>query len=145
MMKRSVAEAIAGHRVVCLTAEATVRAAADLMNSAHVASIVVIDGERRPIGIFTERDLTVRVVSGRLDPDDTLLDKVMTHTPLTTPANTSVREAVLVMHQNGLRHLPVVDGGAVVGVVSMRDFVGAELAATDGDCEMMDRLVETML
>lgn len=143
MMNRSVAEVIAGHPVVSLPARAHAREAADRMAAKHVASVVVVDDQSHVVGIFTERDLTVRVVSGRLDPDSTPLAEVMTPTPVTTAPETLVGEALRVMNLNGMRHLPVVDAErTVLGVVSTRDFIGVELAHGEREYETMQALTE---
>lgn len=144
MPHRSVSEVIEGHRIVALPAVAGVREAARRMTDEHVASVVVTDGDAHIVGIFTERDLTSRVVAGGLDPESTPLSKVMSPTPLTIGPEATVADALRMMHLNGLRHLPVLQGGDVIGVVSMRDFVGAEVAAVEGQCKTMDCLTEIM-
>lgn len=144
MPHRSVSEVIRGHRVVSLPAEAGVREAARRMTEERVASVVVTGDNARVIGIFTERDLTSRVVANGLDPGATSLRQVMSAAPLTIDPDATVGDALRAMHLNRLRHLPVLDDGKVVGVVSMRDFVGAELAIADGQCDAMDALTEIM-
>lgn len=144
MPHRSVSEVIEGHRIVSLPADADVREAARRMTAEHVASVVVTDNDAHIVGIFTERDLTSRVVAGGLDPERTALSQVMSPTPLTIGPDATVAEALRMMHLNGLRHLPVLSAGQVVGVVSMRDFVGAEVAAVEGECKTMDCLTEIM-
>ncbi|PWC31091.1 CBS domain-containing protein [Azospirillum sp. TSO35-2] len=144
MMTRSVGELIGRHRVVALPPTATVREAARRMKAEHVASVIVTDPERHAAGIFTERDLTDRVVADGLDPDTTQLDAVMTHCPVTTGPDVTVADALRRMSDNNLRHLPVVVNGVVVGLVSMRDFVGDELALFDREKERMDSLSERL-
>lgn len=144
MPHRSVSEVIEGHRIVALPAMAGVREAARRMTAEHVASVVVTDGDAHIVGIFTERDLTSRVVAEGLDPEKTPLAQVMSPTPLTIGPEATVADALRMMHLNGLRHLPVLQGGDVIGVVSMRDFVGAEVAAVEGQCKTMDCLTEIM-
>ncbi len=144
MMNRTVGDLVHNHRVVALPPLASVRDAARRMKAEHVASVVVIDPELHAAGIFTERDLTDRVVADGLDPDSTRLDAVMTPCPVTTSPDTSVADALRCMATNGLRHLPVVADGRVVGIVSMRDFVGHDLAVLDREKAVMDSLTEVM-
>ena len=144
MMNRTVGDLVHNHRVVALPPQATVREAARRMRDEHVASIVITDPERHAAGIFTERDLTDRVVADGLDPDLTQLVEVMTPCPVTTSPGTRVGDALRCMATNSLRHLPVVIDGRVVGIVSMRDFVGDELAVLDREKAVMDSLTEVL-
>lgn len=144
MMNRTVGDLVHNHRVVSLPPQATVREAARRMKAEHVASIVITDPDQRAAGIFTERDLTDRVVADGLDPDTTPLSAVMTPCPVTTTPDTTVGEALRSMATNTLRHLPVVVDGRVVGIVSMRDFVGDELAVLDREKAVMESLSEVL-
>lgn len=145
MMHRNVGDVVADRKLVSLHPTATVREAAVAMKAAHVASIVVMaePGEHLE-GIFTERDLTERVVADGLDPDVTRLDAVMTPCPLTIARTASVTDALRQMHENRLRHLPIVAEGRVVGVISMRDFMGEEIAALNHEWTLMDNLTEVL-
>lgn len=145
MMHRNVGDLVNNRRVVSLPADATVRDAAAQMKAAHVASVVVTETTDDHLeGIFTERDLTERVVADGRDPESTRLADVMTPCPITVGLDTSVRDAMRQMSTNGLRHLPIVRDGKVVGVISMRDFMGDELALLDREKELMDSLTEVL-
>lgn len=145
MMHRNISDLITHHKVERLPPDASVREAARRMKSAHVASIVVTEeAEDRVIGIFTERDLTDRVVAEGLDPDATALSAVMSPCPVVARPDTSVRDALRCMAGNYVRHLPVVEGKHVVGVVSMRDFMGDELAMLDREKALMESLTEVL-
>ncbi len=145
MMHRNVGEIVTDKTVVHLDPADNVRAAAKEMRAAHVASVVVTDrGADHLEGIFTERDLTDRVVAMGLDPDSTPLAAVMTPCPVTVDRKTSVRDALRCMYENRLRHLPIVEDGKVVGVLSMRDFVGEELAIMEREQELVESLTEVM-
>ncbi len=146
MMHRNIGELLNRRRVVSLPAGASVRDAAKQMKAAHVASVVVTSSVDEQIeGIFTERDLTDRVVADGLDPDNTRLSDVMTPCPVTAAPDITVGEALRRMTDNGLRHLPVVRDGHVVGVISMRDFMGEELTLIEHQRELMDSLTEVMM
>jgi len=113
-------DVIKNQQLVCLSAETTVRAAAVLMAERRIAAILVTEG-RRLTGIFTERDLTVRVVAAGLNPATTTLAEVMTRDPDTLGPDARAGEALDLMERHRYRHLPVVSGEEVVGIISIRD------------------------
>ena len=145
-MHRNVGDLLNHRHVVSLPPEASVREAVRQMKAAHVASVVVTaTADDRIEGIFTERDLTDRVVAEGLDPDSTPLSQVMTPCPITADAGTTVADALRRMSVNGLRHLPILQNGHLVGVVSMRDMMGEELMVLEREKEMMDSLTEVIM
>ncbi|MBV9096825.1 MAG: CBS domain-containing protein [Frankiaceae bacterium] len=108
------------------------RAAANRMWSQQTGSLLVMDGPRL-LGIITERDVMKAVARGA-DLDATPVSAVMTSTVLTVSPDTSLHEAARHMATRWIRHLPVVDGGEVVGMVSQRDLCGV-LAALGAEPE----------
>jgi CBS domain-containing protein len=98
----------------------SLREATQRMVERSVGSIVVLDGDRL-VGIVTERDV-LRVFAGG-DPKARVAD-VMTRTPETVEPDESLAQAKLVMMHGGFRHLPVVEAGSVVGMLSIRDLLG---------------------
>lgn len=106
--------------------EATVRKAAKLMEQRNTGAVLVIDGDRL-VGIFTERDVVFRVTARDLDARTTRLGDVMTPNPrIIGPAQT-FGYALALMHQHRIRHLPVVEDGKVVGIVSARSALDPDL------------------
>jgi len=99
---------------------ATLGSASQLMQEHGVGSVIVVDGERA-VGIFTERDL-VRGAAGGATPD-ARVDAWMTPDPDTVEPKLPVAEAWKSLAAHGYRHIPVVDGGVLVGVISMRDLM----------------------
>jgi CBS domain-containing protein len=93
--------------------------AAKLMAKKNVGAVMVVEGNRL-VGIFTERDIAFRVVAQGLDARTTRLAEVMTPAPDTVDPGKPFGYALLRMHERGFRHLPVVDDGKVVGIVSAR-------------------------
>lgn len=89
------------------------------------AMIVMEDG--RLVGIFTERDMVCRVVAAGLDPRTTHLADVMTRDPITIGPSRPFGYALAIMHREGFRHLPVVEDGKVVGIVSARNALDPDL------------------
>ncbi|MGD9649544.1 MAG: cyclic nucleotide-binding/CBS domain-containing protein [Dongiaceae bacterium] len=120
-MTQKITPQLSRYRVnVTLPPKATVKAAAEMMARHQVGAIMVM-AEGQLQGIFTERDLLNRVVSPGRDPEQTLLQDVMTVAPLTIRIGEEVSEALKLMTDYQLRHLPLVDGEKVIGMISMRD------------------------
>ncbi|HYH19156.1 MAG TPA: CBS domain-containing protein [Azospirillum sp.] len=113
-------DVIKDQTLTCLTADAGVREAARIMAERRIAAVLVTEG-RRLVGIFTERDLTTRVVAAGRDPDTTRLSEVMTANPDTLGPDAAAGVALALMERHRYRHLPVVRDGEVVGIVSIRD------------------------
>src|SRR5579884_4162129 len=108
--------------VVAVDREATLRSAARTLNEAGVGTVVIMDG-RRVAGILSERDV-VRALAGGADADDTAVASVMTESPRYATVQDGAAAAMDIMLAAGIRHLPVVDDGELVGIVSMRDLAG---------------------
>jgi CBS domain-containing protein len=92
------------------------------MLGSSIGSIVVVE-ENVPVGIFTERDV-LRLAGDGADFDATPVSRVMTPRPLTIGAGDTILDAAQLMAARKLRHLPVVEDGNLVGIVSMRDVFG---------------------
>jgi CBS domain-containing protein len=117
---------IEGQEVVSAPAGTTVLEAAQLMKQRKVGAVLVIEDDRL-VGIFTERDALFRVVAEGRDARHTQLSEVMTRSPQTLDPEKSFSEALHIMHQGGFRHVPVVEKGRAVGMISARDALGPEL------------------
>ena len=142
MLSRTVSEVPGTSHVVSLPPEASARDAAAAMSSKHVASVLVIDNSGSLKGIFTDRDMIDRVVAADRDPKTTPIGDVMTRNPVTISNSHTVHQALVEMKENSLRHLPIVEGEAVVGVVSMRDFISDEVAELDHERELREAVWE---
>ena len=103
--------------------EVTLGEAATLMGERHVGSVVVSEDDRL-VGILTERDI-VRALSREHDAPARPVVEWMTKDPQTIAPDTEVRDALRTMVDAGFRHLPVVDGDRVAGMVSIRDVAGS--------------------
>jgi CBS domain-containing protein len=99
----------------------SLREAAQRMVERRVGSIVVVEGGRL-IGILTERDVLRVFARGEFEAR---VDDVMTRHPETVEPDETLAQARLVMLHGGFRHLPVVEGGNLVGMLSMRDLFTA--------------------
>ena len=100
----------------------TVGEAVALMAQHRIGSTVVMDGSRL-VGIFTERD-TVRSISQSHDAPSHEVSSWMTRDPMTVGPDDEVEAALNTMLEHGFRHLPVLENGEVIGIVSIRDLAG---------------------
>ena len=91
-----------------------------LMAASKIGALIVLDGERL-IGIFTERDALNKVLARGLDPGNTKVSEVMTKDPYYIPPTTTVDDAMKLITKRRFRHLPIVDNGKVLAVVSSGD------------------------
>jgi len=98
----------------------TVAAAVDLINQNKIGSVLVMD-QGRLVGIFTERDVLRRVVGERRDPEKARVADVMTRELVVMRPNSTVQDAMQVISERRIRHLPVMEGGQVLGVISQGD------------------------
>ena len=109
-----------GDTVEAIAPDTSVLRAVERMNECHIGSLVVCDGER-PVGIFTERDVLMRVIARGLDPKRTPVGEVMTRDLIAIRPDVTVTEAMLVITERRCRHLPVVDDRGLRGLISIGD------------------------
>ena len=117
---RTVAEVMSYPPVTAQPSE-TIAEASARMAERKKGSVVVVDGDR-PIGILTERDVVEGIASGQ-DPDTERVSEHMSSAIVYAAPDWSLEEAAVTMVQRGFRHLVVIDGGELVGILSMRDIV----------------------
>jgi CBS domain-containing protein len=112
--------------------EESVRDAAQRMRDRGVGTLIVVDGESRPLGILTDRDLVTRVLAAARDPAGTRVSEVMTQDPRVVYEETPIEDALRLMRQRAVRRLPVVDREArLTGLISSDDlleFLTSEIA-----------------
>lgn len=113
--------------VLSLEKSDTVMAACRAMQARGVGAVLVSDGAKDAAGIFTERDLMIRVVVEGLDPHSTPLADVMTTKLYTVTPDQMCGQVRSEMRRRHIRHVPVVEDGAVCGVLSLRDLLRANL------------------
>jgi len=133
MTNRSMGEIVRRQNPVCLPATATVQEACRAMRDRRVGAILVTGADGRLVGLFTGRDAVTRVGADARDPAATTLEQVMTRNPDITHPGTRAIEVLRQMSDAGYRHLPIVDEGRIVGIVSKGDFLGLERARHDDE------------
>ena len=109
--------------LISVPAAATVAEAVDVMASRDVGAVLALTEDGLVAGVFSERDLLVRVVNAGRDPKTTPLSMVMTRDVRFVSPGTTIEAALALMHVHRFRHLLVIDGPKIYGLISMRDLV----------------------
>jgi CBS domain-containing protein len=118
------------HRLVTAPPTASVLEVARIMADARVGAIPIVEGER-VVGIFSERDLMTRIVVEGRDPQRALVMEAMTHDVLTATPDDTRLECLERMREARCRHLPVLEHGRLIAVLSMRDLLRDEIEEQD--------------
>ena len=126
MLERTIRNIVQDQEILTAPSGTNVADAARMMKSHKVGAILVVDDERL-VGIFTERDGLYRVVAEQRDVRKTPLSEVMTANPQSVHPDDPFPRALHMMHAGGFRHVPVVENGIAIGIVSARDALGPEL------------------
>src|SRR6266568_3436678 len=119
---KTIGEIIQGHPLFHAKSSDTVREVAKMMSDKNVGAVAVLDSGRL-VGIFSERDLMKRVVAAGLNPEKTVIANVMTKEIVVGKPQDDINAALQKMHSVGCRHLPIIDSGNLVGMVSLRDLL----------------------
>jgi signal-transduction protein with cAMP-binding, CBS, and nucleotidyltransferase domain len=122
----------------------TVDLAAMMMKTNQVGCLVVVSGSGELVGILSERDIVWHVVAGVHDPEKTPVGQIMTREVITCPIGTPPMKALELMSHNNIRHLPIVDRGKPVGMISIRDLLAKELAKACETIRMQVELIHTL-
>ncbi len=142
-MQRPIRSIIEDQKPVTANADITVAAAARIMKERRVGAILVLE-EGKLAGIFTERDAVFRVVAEGRDPAGTRIAEVMTANPRTITSDRPFGHALHLMYEGGFRHVPVVDDGRPIGVVSSRDALGPDLKQFIADLDTRTHIAEIL-
>ena len=144
MPQRSIRNLIARQEILTVPADSTIAVVARLMKKSVVGAVMVIGNDGRLIGIFTERDALFRVLAEGRDPKTTRLAEVMTAHPKTISPDRPFGHALLMMYDGGFRHVPVVESGKPIGMVSARDALGPELQEFESEMQRRTRIGEIL-
>ena len=125
MQRKIIPDIVERQEVASLTERASVFEAAKMMAQNTIAAVIVNDDAGQLIGIITERDLTQRVLAEKRDPQTTTVGDVMTAKPDTLSPDDRATDALELMQTRRYRHLPVIEGGQCVAMVSVRDLFAA--------------------
>jgi CBS domain-containing protein len=127
-MPRTIRMIIEDQAPVVAPGDTTVGEAARLMQQYDVGAVMVIE-KGKLVGIATERDVLFKVMAKRLDAESTQIAEIMTRNPKTIHPDKPFEDALRIMHASSFRHVPVVEDGRPIGMVSARDALGPELEA----------------
>ena len=111
-----------GEQVWTISKDSTILDGLKLMAEKRIGSLPVLEGGQ-VVGIFTERDYARRVGPDRRQPEETRIEEVMTRELITVDPNPTVNDCMMLMTENHIRHLPVMDEGRLVGIISVGDVV----------------------
>lgn len=131
-----------GRDVVSVSPAARLRDAVALLNAHRIGAVIVVeDGD--PVGVLSERD----IVRGLLDSSSSVLERsvsaCMTSPVVTVTPQDSINEAMALMTRRRIRHLPVIDGGRLVGLVSIGDLVKSRIDAAEREAELLKEYIAT--
>lgn len=142
-MERPVRDIIEDQKPVTASGDMSVAAAAKLMKQHGIGAVLVLDSNRLA-GIFTERDALFRVIAEGRDPEKTRLAEVMTPNPRTIAPDRPFGHALHIMYEGEFRHVPVVENGRPLGMVSARDALGPDLQQFIADLDKRTRVGEIL-
>ena len=133
----------ADSNLISTAPSASVAEAVRAMNDNNVGSVLVMDGQTL-VGIFTERDVLVRIVGDNRNPEATLVSEVMTNPVRTIGPTATADDALRLMSDRRHRHLPVLENGKVIGLVSMGDITRAYIRSQQEQVDTALRAVKQM-
>ncbi len=129
-----------GNEVLTIDADESVREAARKMNDARVGALVVVDSKGM-IGIFTERDILIRIVADSRSPDATSVREVMSSQVAYCTPDMPIAECEELMSRRRMRHLPVLEEGRLVGLISTGDIMAHEVSQQQVTIEYMHEYI----
>jgi CBS domain-containing protein len=141
MSHRLIRDVLTTRKPLSAPPKTSVAEASRLMKKEHVGALMIVEGGRLT-GIFTERDAVFRVLAESRDPKSTTIGDVMTAKPQTITPDKVVGHALLLMYEGGFRHVPVVERGKPIGMISARDALGPELAEFQSEVMHREHLRE---
>lgn len=142
MLSRSIRDVMEQEKILIAPPDTSVSTAAKLMAKSKVSAVMVVE-DKRLVGIFTERDAVFRVIAQDRDPRSTRLVEAMTAAPKTVAPNESFGYALLIMQENGFRHVPVIENDEPIGIVSARNALDPELEEFESEAQRRKNIRRT--
>ena len=137
---KTIGPIVEGRDVYFVRVDRTVRDVARYMTERRVGAVAVLDGDRLA-GVLSERDIVSRVVAPGKDADALTAAQVMTRDLVVATVAESYEDGVRKMKQAGCRHLPVVEGDRLVGMVSLRDLLQIDLSEKDEEIRWLNAYI----
>lgn len=125
-----------------VTRDMTVYAALEKLAEHSVGALLVLDGNRL-VGVFSERDYTRKITLQGRNSKETTVGEIMTSNVFTVDASTRPHDCMVLMSDKKIRHLPVMDGDTVLGMISIRDIMNDIIADHEGTIEELQRYINT--
>jgi CBS domain-containing protein len=129
--------------VVVIGPEDTVRDAVRAMSSNDIGCVVV-ERDGKPVGIFTERDLVKKIVAPGTDANFTKIKDAMSKRLVTLDSKTSIQDAAEILERKAIRRLPVLEGGRLVGIVTMTDLLRELRKIEKSDAERLKKTIKSL-
>ena len=130
--------------VIRVDERASISDAADLMATHGVGCLVVVRKATKIVGILSERDVLAKVVAKRLDPALTHVQDVMSKKLVCCTRNTPISKAQEIMAEYEIRHLPIVENGLAVGMISSRDILAHQLSSVETLVHTQSKVLERL-
>ena len=132
---------IKGNLVYSICPECSVYEALETLEDNNVGALVVLEKNGKLDGIFTERDYARKVILKGRSSRETMVQDIMTESPIFVTPDTKIEECMQLMSRKHIRHLPVMDNGRLVGVVSIGDIVNYIITQKDFIIECLQRYI----
>lgn len=133
---KTLKEIISNRPILSVQKDFTVRQVSEYMMNNKIGLVPVLDGDKL-VGVFSERDLLQRVVAARKDPDTTKVEEVMTVNLVISDEDETYLDCLAKMKSANIRHIIIKSGDKLIGVVSMRDLLQADLNIKDETIETL--------
>lgn len=125
-----------------VTPDMTVYEALEKLAEHSVGALMVLEGNRL-VGVFSERDYTRKITLQGRNSKETRVSEIMTSNVFTVSAETRTRECMLLMSNKRIRHLPVLEGSKVLGMISIRDIMNDIISDHEGTIEELQRYINS--
>lgn len=134
--------AIIGNRAcICVPGDTMVHHVAELMRTHHISAVLVTDVHLKTFkGICTERDIVFGVVAAGLDPNAVRVESIMTASPRIVPPDSPFGHALHLMYEGGFHHVPVVEHGYAVGIVTAKDASGYDALQFEAELRQREEI-----
>ncbi len=129
-----------GHGFLAIGPEATAYDALELMADKNIGALLVVDNGRL-IGVFSERDYARKVILKGKSSKNTPVRELMSSPPISVASDTTLRDCMVLMTDKRIRHLPVLDNGALMGVVSIGDVVHTIISEQESTIEELQEYI----
>ncbi|MEO7998647.1 MAG: CBS domain-containing protein [Gemmatimonadaceae bacterium] len=122
--------------------DSTVYAAVEKLAQYSVGALLVLDGDKL-VGVFSERDYTRKITLQGRNSKETLVSEIMTSNVITVSCTTKTRDCMVLMSEKKIRHLPVMEGDKVRGMISIRDIMNDIISDHEGTIEELNRYINS--